>query len=104
LGVWTRANHWASWEFKVAKPGHLRVEVQQGCGKHQGGSELQTTSARQTLRMVLQDTGHFQNYKVRVVGSVPLDHAGRHTMTVKANSEQGIAAMHLSSVALKPAG
>ncbi len=39
----------ASWEFTVTKPGKFTVEVLQGCGKGQGGSEVEL-SCRRTRR------------------------------------------------------
>jgi arylsulfatase A len=103
LGFWTRADDWVSWDFTLTRPGSFTVEILQGCGKGQGGSEVEFTLAGQTLLTTVEDTGHFQNFKARTVGTVKLDKAGRYTLTVKAKSKPGVAVMDLRSVTLKPA-
>ena len=40
LGYWTNPNDAAEWKFQVARPGAYGVEIWQGCGKGQGGSEV----------------------------------------------------------------
>ncbi|HKB40018.1 MAG TPA: sulfatase-like hydrolase/transferase, partial [Gemmataceae bacterium] len=102
LGYWTRAGDWASWEFEVSKPGRFRVEVLQGCGKGQGGSEVELTVVGQTLTFTVEDTGGFQNFKAREVGSVTLDKDGRHSLQVKPTHKAGAAVMDLRMVKLTP--
>ncbi|HZT83195.1 MAG TPA: N-acetylgalactosamine 6-sulfate sulfatase (GALNS), partial [Gemmataceae bacterium] len=101
LGYWTDAGDWASWELTVKQPGTFAVEVLQGCGKGQGGAEVELSVAGQSLRFKVEDTGGFQNFKPREVGRVKLD-AGRLTLTVKARSKPGAAVMDLRSVTLRP--
>jgi len=43
LGFWTRADDAAEWTFAVESAGAFDVEVLQGCGKGQGGSEMTLT-------------------------------------------------------------
>lgn len=104
LGFWTRADDWAGWEFTVQKPGAFTLEVLQGCGKGEGGSEVELAVAGQALRLVVEDTGHFQNFKPRALGTVTLDKPGRYTLTVKARMKAGVAVMDLRAVTLRPAG
>src|SRR5882672_6358859 len=40
LGYWTKVEDWADWQFKVTQPGTFEVELWQGCGQGQGGSEV----------------------------------------------------------------
>ncbi|MEW6307198.1 MAG: sulfatase-like hydrolase/transferase, partial [Verrucomicrobiota bacterium] len=87
LGFWTRVEDWANWEFEVTKPGAFTVEILQGCGTGQGGSEVEFTIGAQTLTTTVEDTGHFQNFKPRDIGSVRLDKPGRYTLTVKPKSK-----------------
>ena len=101
LGFWTRGDDWASWEFTVAKPGAFAVEVLQGCGKGQGGSEVAIAVGEQSLSFTVEDTGHFQNFKARTVGQIKVDKPGRYTLTVKAK-KKAAAVMDLRSVTLKP--
>jgi arylsulfatase A-like enzyme len=102
LGYWTRADDWASWEFQLSKPGIFRVEILQGCGRGQGGSEVEFTVADQTLKTTVEDTGGFQAFKAREIGTVRLDKPGRYTLTVKPKTKAKGAVMDLRSVALKP--
>jgi arylsulfatase A-like enzyme len=102
LGFWQRSDDWASWEFTVSKLGRFRVEMQQGCGKGQGGSEVELSLADQALSATVEDTGNFQSFKVRDIGVVTLEKAGRYTLSVKAKRKQGSAVMDLRSVVLKP--
>lgn len=102
LGFWTRAEDWASWEFTVTEPGKFTVEMLQGCGKGQGGSEVEVSVGKQTLTCTVEDTGGFQNFKARDIGTLTLDKAGRYTLTVKVNKKTANAVMDLRSVTLKP--
>src|ERR1041385_2976521 len=40
LGYWTKAEDWAEWKFFLEKPGSYDLEVWQGCGKGNGGSDV----------------------------------------------------------------
>jgi len=101
IGYWTRREDWASWEFRVAKPGRYEVEVLQGCGKGSGGAEVEVTIGAQTLTFTVQDTGHFQNFVPRVIGAVSID-AGRYALAVKPKTKPGAAVMDLRQVTLRP--
>src|SRR5207302_1512229 len=79
LGFWTRIDDWASWEFQLSRPGSFSVELLQGCGAGQGGSEVVVAAAGQTLKMTVEDTGHFQNFKARTLGTITIDEPGRYT-------------------------
>lgn len=103
LGFWTRPEDSASWEFTVTRPGSFMVEALQGCGAGQGGSEVEFTVAGQTLSMTVEDTGHFQNFKPREIGTVKLDQPGRYTLTVKPKTKARAAVMDLRQITLKPA-
>jgi arylsulfatase A-like enzyme len=102
LGFWTRADDWASWEFTVTKPGTFAVEVLQGCGKGQGGSEVELSVGERALKFAVEDTGGFQNFKAREVGTIKIDKAGHYTLTVKPKKKMAAAVMDLRSVTLKP--
>jgi arylsulfatase A len=102
LGFWTQPADWAEWEFTVTKPGRFIVEPLQGCGAGQGGSEVEFTVAGQTLKMTVEDTGHFQNFKPRQIGEVNLDKPGRYTLTVKPKTKAKAAVMDLRQVRLLP--
>ena len=102
LGYWTNPNDAPTWSFRVEKAGTFAVEALQGCGKDSGGSEVEFEfSADQRLPMVVQDTGHFQNFAPRAIGTVKLD-AGVHRLTVRVKEKKGVAVMDLRQVTLKP--
>ena len=103
LGFWTRAEDSASWEFTITTPGTFTVEVLQGCGKGQGGSLVELSVAGQALTFMVEDTGHFQNFKARDIGTVKLEKPGRYTVTVTPKTKAAAAVMDLRLVTLKPA-
>jgi hypothetical protein len=102
LGFWVRQDDWASWEFIVTKPGKFEVELLQGCGTGSGGSQVDIAVAGQTLAMTVQETGGFQEFVPRKIGSVTLDKPGRYTLSVKPRTKPGGAVMDLRAVRLVP--
>ncbi len=102
LGFWVRTEDTASWEFTVTRPGTFTLEILQGCGAGQGGSEVEFVVANQTLKMVVEDTGGFQQFRARDIGSVVLDKAGRYTLLVRPKTRAKAAVMDLRQVVLKP--
>jgi hypothetical protein len=102
LGYWVRADDWASWEFQIAKPRSFRVEILQGCGNGSGGSEVDFLVADQTLEVTVQETGGFQNFVRREIGTIKIDQPGRYTLSVKPRKKPGLAVMDLREVRLVP--
>lgn len=103
IGYWTRKEDWVSWDFEVTKPGTFRVEILQGCGKGSGGSDVDFSVREQTLSVKVEDTGGFQNFVARDIGTVRLDQPGRYTLSVKPRTKPGVAVMDLRQVTLTPA-
>jgi hypothetical protein len=102
LGYWVNPKDWASWHFQVAKPGIYVVHILQGCGKGSGGSEVEVACGGQSVKFTVEDTGHFQNFKERVVGKVKFDKAGPQSIEVRELSKPGAAVMDLRQVVLVP--
>lgn len=102
LGFWTRSDDWASWEFQLARPGSFRVEILQGCGTGSGGSEVEFAVGEQKLAITVEETGGFQNFVRREIGTIKLDQPGRHTLTVKPRKKPGVAVMDLREVRIVP--
>lgn len=102
LGFWVNADDWASWEFTLTKPGTFELEAWQGCGTGQGGSEVEFQIQNQTLPMTVVDTGHFQNFQARKLGTVTLDNPGRFELVVRAKSKAKAAVMDIRQVVLHP--
>ena len=122
IGYWSDVADWVSWEFDVPAPGTYAVQVLQGCGEGSGGSEVEITVAAipreeeapgdgaprapepdQRLTFTVEDTGHFQKFVARTVGSVMFGAPGRYTLSVKPLSKPGVAVMDLRQVTLTPA-
>ncbi len=101
LGYWTRVEDWAEWTFEVPAAGRFAVEVWQGCGKGQGGSEVAVHVDDHRFDFVVEDTGHFQNFTPRLLGQVELA-AGEHTLALKPRSKKAAAVMDVRRVRLLP--
>lgn len=101
LGYWVNPTDWASFEFTVTRPGKFTVEVLQGCGKGQGGSEVAVAVGDQVLKFTVEDTGHFQNFKPRAIGTVTIAKPGRHTLTIKPVKKAAAAVMDVRQVTLR---
>lgn len=104
IGYWSDVTDWVSWDFDVPAPGTYTVEVLQGCGTGSGGSEVEIAAgaAGQRRSFTVRDTGHFQNFIAREVGSFTFDQPGRYTLSVKPKTKPGVAVMDLRRVTLRP--
>jgi arylsulfatase A-like enzyme len=100
LGYWVRADDWASWEFQIARPGRFRVEILQGCGQGSGRSEVEFAVGQQKLAVTVEETGGFQNFVRRDIGTIRLDQPGRYELIVKPLKKPGAAVMDLREVRL----
>jgi arylsulfatase A-like enzyme len=101
LGFWVRAEDSVSWDFTVTKPGKFTVEALQGCGTGNGGSEVEFRVGEQKLKLVVEDTGHFQNFKPKELGSITIGKPGRYTLKVQPLTKAKAAVMDLRMVTLK---
>lgn len=101
LGWWGRTEDWAAWTFQAPGAGTYEVEILQGCGTGSGGSEVAVEVAGQSLKFIVQDTGHFQNFVPRRLGRIQLS-AGTHTLALKPQRKPGGAVMDMRQVQLWP--
>jgi arylsulfatase A len=103
VGYWFKKEDWVSWDFDVTRPGKFDMLPLQGCGKGSGGAVVEfSIDGTQTLNMTVQDTGGFQNFLERNIGTVDLS-KGPHTLSVKPQTKPGAAVMDLRQVTLRPA-
>jgi arylsulfatase A len=102
LGFWVNKDDSATFDFTADAAGTFAVEVLQGCGKGSGGAEVELAVGASKLTFVVKDTGGFQAFEARDVGTLKVEKAGRHTLTVKANTKPGAAVMDLRQIVLKP--
>lgn len=103
VGYWTKKDDWVSWDFEIKKPGKFTVEILQGCGKGSGGAEVEFSVGEQVLKVTVEDTGHFQNFKPRDIGTFTFDKSGRYTLAVKPKTKPGVAVMDLRQITLRQA-
>ena len=103
LGFWINKDDYATFDFTAEKPGTFTVEVLQGCGKGSGGAEVEIAVGDEKFTFTVKDTGGFQAFEARDVGTLKIDKAGMHTLTVKAKTKPGPAVMDLRQIVLKPA-
>lgn len=103
LGFWVRKEDTAHFEFTLKTPGTFAVEVLQGCGAKSGGADVELDIGGQKVTFTVEDTGGFQNFKAREVGTVTLEKAGRLAVSVTPKSKPGVAVMDLRQIVLKPA-
>ena len=117
LGFWTVKEDTALWYAKLA-PGLYEVEVLQGCGKSSGGAEVLVDfglgssygieeHSIQQCKFTVEDTGHFQNFKPRVIGTLEVKkeagEGGRgFNVKVIPQSKPGVAVMDLRQILLRP--
>lgn len=101
LGYWTKAEDWAEWTFAVPHAASFEVEIWQGCGKGQGGSDVAVEVDGRRFNFVVEDTGHFQNFTPRRIGRVDLS-AGNHVLAIKPQRKQAGAVMDVRRVRLLP--
>src|ERR1041384_3617076 len=83
LGYWTLPTDWAEWKFTVDRPGVFDLEVWQGCGKGNGGSDVRVEVAGQNFDFVVDETGHFQSFIPRQLGRVHITKAGEFHLAMK---------------------
>ncbi len=102
LGYWTNSADWAEWEFQVNRPGKFEIHLWQGCGTGSGGSEVGIVTAGQTVIFNVEETGHFQNFKERVVGRVNLVETGPQRLEIRVRKMAGHAVMDLQRMVLTP--
>lgn len=103
LGFWVNEKDWASWEFIVTKPGKFKIEVLQGCGTGQGGSDVAVHVGDKKFPFVVEDTGGFQMFKPRIVGEVEIAKEGKHSLEIRAIKKAKGAVMDVRQIRLIPA-
>ncbi len=100
LGFWANPNDRAEWLFAIDEPGTFSVEIDQGCGKGQGGSQAFVAYGDEELAFEVEDTGHFQNFITRTLGTFTFASAGEHRVTVGAHGKAKGAVMDVREIRL----
>ena len=102
VGYWSRQEDWCEWRFATTKPGRYEVQILQGCGKGQGGSEVAVSVGGQELIFTVEETGHFQNFKNRTLGTIELTAGDDQTLELRPRTKSGGAVMDVRQVRLNP--
>lgn len=102
LGFWTSEKDWAEWIFDVSAPGKFEVTVHYGCGTGNEGSEVAVLINDQTREFTVEDTGGFQSWKEKELGTVELDVAGENKIAIVPKNKAAKAVMDISKIVLKP--
>ena len=102
LGYWANVDDWADWDFQVTQPGAFELEVWQGCGKGQGGSDVSVEIAGQRVDFVVEETGHFQNFLPRALGRIFLPYPGAYSLAIKPQRKQAGAVMDIRQIRIVP--
>ncbi|MFT5523372.1 MAG: acyl-CoA thioesterase-1 [Pirellulaceae bacterium] len=100
LGYWIFAEDWAEWQVAIESPGTYEVKVLQGCGKEQGGSKVDIVLGDAKVSFVVEDTGHFQNFKLRSIGEVTIDKSGQYSLQIRPQVKAKNAVMDVRQVQL----
>jgi hypothetical protein len=101
VGYWVNVTDQVCWDFTVSRGGRFDVEIHQGCGKGHGGSRVALEVAGQKLEFTVNDTGHFQNFVPRKVGTVRLA-KGEYRFWIKPIMKAGGAIMDVRQIRLLP--
>jgi hypothetical protein len=102
VGYWTNKDDWCEWQCYIEQPGKYEVRILQGCGKDQGGSEVDVRIGDQSLAFTVEDTGHFQNFKERSLGTVTLAGPQVHSLQIRPRKKAAAAVMDVRQVRLIP--
>ena len=103
IGYWVNEKDYAEWHIKNASSGVYDVEIFQGCGKGQGGSDIELQVADQKTALTVLDTGHFQNFKWRKMGQIEIPAGDDVTVRLAAIRKAKNAVMDCREIRLIPA-
>ena len=101
VGFWVNTSDQVYWDFTVASGGEFYIEINQGCGRNQGGSQVSLSVNDQKIEFTVEDTGHFQNFIPRKVGKVRLN-KGEHRFWIKPIKKAHGAIMDVRNIKLIP--
>ena len=100
LGYWANPADWAEWTFEVRSGGAYEIEVLQGCGRGQGGSDVRVeVDGVPASVLTVEETGHFQIFIPRRAGLAQLL-PGTHRLALKPVRKQAGAIMDVRQVRL----
>ncbi len=104
VGYWANEKDTAEWKFEVKEAGTYGIDILQGCGTGHGGSTVALQVASSKLTFEVQETGHFQNFIWRTLGSVQLPVSEKSSLRLVPLKKAGGAVMDVRAVRLSPVG
>lgn len=102
VGYWANEKDWCEWFIDFDKAATYEVEVLQGCGTGHGGSEVAVSVGSSEVTFVVEDTGHFQNFRPLIIGTIEIDNPGRQSLKVVPISKANGAVMDVRQIRLIP--
>lgn len=104
VGYWSNVNATAEWRLSAPQMGSFEVDILQGCGSGHGGSTVEIQIGKESRTFVVEETGHFQNFIWRTIGTVDLNTNETITLKLTPKSKPGGAVMDVRAVRLSPPG
>lgn len=101
IGYWVNEKDWAQWRFKTARSGKYEIELRYGCGKNQGGSEIEISVGDAKLPFKVEATGGFQAWRTVKIGTVELEAGTQYNVTAKALMKAKAAVMDIQQITLR---
>lgn len=106
VGYWTGKQDSCEWRFNAARTGTYNVAVLQGCGSGNGGSRVKLSLPSSTGTMPIEfevlETGHFQNFQWRHLGTLQIENSGVHSLKVEPIQIKNVALGDIRAIHLIP--
>lgn len=104
VGYWSNVKATAEWKLSTSQKGSYEIDILQGCGTGHGGSTVEMQIGNESRSFVVEETGHFQNFVWRTVGTVELPVDETVTLKLVPKSKPGGAVMDVRAVRLSRPG
>lgn len=104
VGYWSNVNATAEWKLSTPAEGTYEIDILQGCGTGHGGSMVDIQIGNASRTFVVEETGHFQNFIWKTLGTVELPANETITLKLAPKSKPGGAVMDVRAVRLSPPG
>ena len=104
VGYWSHVKATAEWKLSTFQRGSHEIDILQGCGTGHGGSTVDIQIGGQSRTFTVEETGHFQNFIWRTVGTVELPADEVVLLKLAPQSKSGGAVMDVRAVRLTRPG
>lgn len=102
IGYWVEPNDFAKWRIEVPLAAKYRVEIYQGCGTGQGGSRIAIGFGGEAVETIVEETGHFQNFRWRDIGEIALEPNENLDVTLRCLEKAKAAVVDIRQIRLVP--